>query len=159
MSHASKLQQFFAKNTAGILLCLAIAIPAWFLGKTVPVVGGPVFSILIGMIVTLFLKKRIVLKAASPLFPRKCFSARWFFWDSASVVTTIVSAAGISTDIFTPLKTLSKFFIVLAIAAIGLNTNIIKLIRTGAKPLLLGFCCWVGITGVSLLLQHAMQLW
>lgn len=93
------------------------------------------------------------------MFPRKCFSARWFFWDSASVVTTIVSAAGISTDIFTPLKTLSKFFIVLAIAAIGLNTNIIKLIRTGAKPLLLGFCCWVGITGVSLLLQHAMQLW
>ena len=33
------------------------------------------------------------------------------------------------------------------------------LIRTGAKPLLLGFCCWVGITGVSLLLQHMMHLW
>ena len=44
-------------------------------------------------------------------------------------------------------------------AAIGLNTNIIKLIRTGAKPLLLGFCCWVGITGASLLLQHMMHLW
>ena len=52
MSHTSKVQQFTAKNTAGILLCLAIAIPAWFLGKAVPVVGGPVFSILIGMIVT-----------------------------------------------------------------------------------------------------------
>ena len=35
MSHTSTLQQFFAKNTAGILLCLAIAIPAWFLGKAV----------------------------------------------------------------------------------------------------------------------------
>lgn len=58
MSHTNTLQQFFTKNTAGILLCLAIAIPAWFLGKAVPVVGGPVFSILIGMIVTLFLKKK-----------------------------------------------------------------------------------------------------
>lgn len=77
----------------------------------------------------------------------------------ASVATTIVSAAGINADIFTPLKTLSKFFIVLAMAAIGLNTNIVKLIRTGAKPLLLGFCCWAGITGVSLLLQHVMNLW
>ena len=44
-------------------------------------------------------------------------------------------------------------------SALGLNTNIVKLIRTGAKPLLLGFCCWVGITGVSLLLQHVMNLW
>ena len=57
MSHTNTLQQFFTKNTAGILLCLAIAIPAWFLGKAVPVVGGPVFSILIGMIVTFVSKK------------------------------------------------------------------------------------------------------
>lgn len=349
MSHTNTLQQFFAKNTAGILLCLAIAIPAWFLGKAVPVVGGPVFSILIGMIVTLFLKKKdsfkngitfvskkvlqcavvllgfglnltVILQTGKQSLPiivgtictalllaailRRAFkipdktatligvgssicggsaiaaaapvigaddeevaqsiSVIFFFnvlaalifpafgtflgfsttsgeafgifagtavndtssvtataatWDSlyhlgsatldkavtvkltrtlaiipitlglaflqtrktktseksislkkifpmfilyfilASVVTTIVSAAGIATDIFTPLKTLSKFFIVLAMAAIGLNTNIVKLIRTGAKPLLLGFCCWVGITGVSLLLQHVMNLW
>ena len=90
---------------------------------------------------------------------KKIFPMFILYFTLASVVTTIVSAAGISTDIFTPLKTLSKFFIVLAMAAIGLNTNIIKLIRTGAKPLLLGFCCWVGITGVSLLLQHMMHLW
>ena len=77
----------------------------------------------------------------------------------ASVATTIVSAAGINADIFTPLKTLSKFFIVLAMAAIGLNTNIVKLIRTGAKPLLLGFCCWVGITLISLLMQRLLGIW
>ena len=44
MSYTNTLQKFFTKNTAGILLCLAIAIPAWFLGRAVPVVGGPVFS-------------------------------------------------------------------------------------------------------------------
>lgn len=60
--------------------------------------------------------------------------------------------------IFKFLKTVSKFFIVLAMAAIGLNTNIIKLVKTGGKPLIMGFCCWVGIAGVSLLMQHLMGL-
>ena len=36
-------------NWPGIALCAIIALPAWFLGQLVPVVGGPVFSILIGM--------------------------------------------------------------------------------------------------------------
>ena len=47
---------FIKKNGAGMLLCLCIAIPAWLLGQAVPVVGGPVFSILIGMVLTLFWK-------------------------------------------------------------------------------------------------------
>lgn len=34
-------------------MCLAIAIPSWLLGKLVPVIGGPVFSILIGMVITM----------------------------------------------------------------------------------------------------------
>ena len=49
---------FLKKNGAGLLLCLAIAIPSWFLGKAVPVVGGPVFSILIGMLLTLILSNK-----------------------------------------------------------------------------------------------------
>lgn len=62
-------------------------------------------------------------------------------------------------SVFSPIKTLSKFFIVLAMAAIGLNTDIVKLIKTGGAPLALGACCWVGITGTSLLIQHVMGLW
>ncbi|MGN1087956.1 MAG: putative sulfate exporter family transporter, partial [Phascolarctobacterium sp.] len=58
-----------------------------------------------------------------------------------------------------PLKTLSKFFIVLSMCAIGLNTNIVKLIKTGGKPILMGFCCWMGITVVSLIMQHVLGLW
>ena len=75
----------------------------------------------------------------------------------ASVITTIALNAGVSADIFTPLKELSKF-IVMAMAAIGLNSNIVKLIKTGSKPLFLGFCCWTGITLVSLLVQHLLGL-
>lgn len=77
----------------------------------------------------------------------------------ASVITTIAVSAGADITIFNPIKELSKFFIVLAMAAIGLNTNIVKLIKTGGKPIILGFCCWVSITGVSLLMQHVMGLW
>ena len=43
-------------------------------------------------------------------------------------------------------------------AAIGLHTDVVKLVKTGGKPILLGFCCWVGITGVSLLMQHLLGL-
>ena len=53
---------FMKKNGPGLLLCLAIAIPAWFLGKAVPVIGGPVFSILIGMVLTLLIKQKDTLK-------------------------------------------------------------------------------------------------
>ena len=76
-----------------------------------------------------------------------------------SVITTIAVRAGLSTDFFSPLKTLSKFFIVVAMSAIGLNTNIVKLLKTGGKPLILGFCCWIGITGVSLAMQRILGIW
>lgn len=77
----------------------------------------------------------------------------------ASVITTIAVSCGADIGIFSPIKELSKFFIVLAMAAIGLNTNIVKLVKTGGKPLIMGLCCWVGITGVSLFMQHIMKLW
>ena len=41
--------------------------------------------------------------------------------------------------------------IVMAMAAIGLNTNLVKRIKNSGKPILVGFCCWVCIAGVRLL--------
>lgn len=77
----------------------------------------------------------------------------------ASLATTLALQMGISATLFAPMKTLSKFLIVMAMAAIGLNSNIVKLIRTGGKPILLGGCCWIGITVVSLVLQKTLGLW
>ena len=54
---------FIKKNGWGILLCVGIALPAWYLGKLLPVVGGPVFAILLGMILTLFIKDKGVMQA------------------------------------------------------------------------------------------------
>ena len=58
-----------------------------------------------------------------------------------------------------PLKELSKFLIVIAMAAIGLNTNIVTLIKTGLKPIFTGFYCWLGISLVSLGIQHILGFW
>lgn len=90
---------------------------------------------------------------------KKIFPFFILYFVLASVITTIATQAGISADVFSPLKTLSKFFIVLAMSGIGLNTDIVKLVRTGGKPLALGACCWIGITGVSLVMQHVLGIW
>lgn len=90
---------------------------------------------------------------------KKIFPFFILYFVAASVITTIALSLGVSASVFSPIKTLSKFFIVLAMAAIGLNTDVVKLLKTGGKPLIMGFSCWIGITGVSLLLQHVMGIW
>lgn len=52
-----------------------------------------------------------------------------------------------------------KFMIVMAMAAIGLNTNLKKLIMNGFKPIFLGLCCWVAVANVSLIIQGLMKTW
>lgn len=88
------------------------------------------------------------------IFP---FFILWFIL--ASVITTLATAFGVPSSVFLPIKSLSKFFIVLAMAAIGLNTDLAKLVRTGGKPLLMGLSCWIGITAVSLSLQSLLGIW
>ncbi|MBN7772085.1 YeiH family protein [Clostridium aminobutyricum] len=74
----------------------------------------------------------------------------------ASVLTTVFQLSAEATAL---IKEISKFFIVIAMSAIGLNTNVIKLIRTGGKPILLGLCCWVCISAVSLGMQKLLGMW
>lgn len=88
------------------------------------------------------------------IFP---FFILWFIL--ASIITTICTSYGVSASVFVPFKTLSKFLIVMAMGAIGLNTNIVKLVKTGGKPLIMGFCCWISITIVSLIAQYVMGLY
>ncbi len=89
----------------------------------------------------------------------KVFPFFILYFLAASVITTVATHFGVSAEVFSPIKELSKFFIVWAMCAIGLGTNIVKLIKTGGKPLLLGFLCWAGITGMSLLMQHVLGIW
>ena len=78
----------------------------------------------------------------------------WFL--AASLITTFFN---LPVSLINALKWLSKFFIIMAMTAIGLNTNIIKLVKTGGKPIVLGFICWILITASSLAMQHWLGIW
>ena len=66
---------------------------------------------------------------------------------------------GVSMAAFKPFKELSKFFIIMAMVAIGLNTNIVKLVKNGGKSIMLGMTCWIGITITTLIMQHLLGIW
>ena len=89
----------------------------------------------------------------------KVFPFFVLFFVLASVITTAVISAGVPSSVFQPLKELSKFFIIMAMAAIGLNTNVVKLVKTGGKPIFMGFCCWIAIAAVSLGMQVVLGIW
>lgn len=89
----------------------------------------------------------------------KSFPKFILFFLLASVITTIFTAQGADPSLFKSLQTLSKFFIVMAMAAIGLSTDIVKIVKTGGKAILLGGICWVSITVVSLFMQHILGVW
>lgn len=86
----------------------------------------------------------------------------WFilYFIGASIVTTIVGMLGASAftafymgSFVSIMKWLAKFFIAMAMCAIGLNTDIVSLVKKGGKPILMGLCCWIAITLVSLGIQ------
>lgn len=98
---------------------------------------------------------------------KKIFPMFIVYFVLASVITTVVTSVfegnsavlDTANSIFGFLKDLSKFFIVMAMSAIGMNTNIVKLVKTGGKPIFMGFCCWVAIAAVSLGMQHIIGIW
>ncbi|HIR01967.1 MAG TPA: YeiH family putative sulfate export transporter [Candidatus Aveggerthella stercoripullorum] len=87
---------------------------------------------------------------------KKIFPFFILFFLAASVITTVF---GLPTEVTAPIKEVSKFFIMMAMAAIGFNTNIVKLVTSGGKPIALGLCCWVGIAAMSLAMQAALGIW
>lgn len=95
--------------------------------------------------------KGFSLKRAFPMFI--------LYFVIAAVITTVCVHMGVNASVFKPLKELSKFMIIMAMAAIGLNSNVIQLVKTGGKPIIVGASCWGGITIVSLIMQHVMNIW
>lgn len=93
-------------------------------------------------------KSTFSLKRAFPMFV--------LFFVLASVITTVLQ---LPASVTAPIKELSKFFIVMAMAAIGFNTDIVELVKKGGKPIALGFCCWIGIACMSLGMQRVLGIW
>jgi len=88
--------------------------------------------------------------------PQHGFSvARVFPW----FVLGFVAAAMVNTFVPLPdgfghlLGQAGKFMIVMAMAAIGLNTHLGRLLRNGGRPILLGLVCWIVLALTSLGVQ------
>lgn len=77
----------------------------------------------------------------------------WFL--TASLLNTVGIINGQLAGIMTEA---GKFFIVVALSAIGLNSNLKQMLKTGFKPMLLGLIVWAGVTVVSLLVQFSSGL-
>ena len=93
-------------------------------------------------------KSTFSLKRAFPMFV--------LFFVLASVITTVLQ---LPASVTAPIKELSKFFIVMAMAAIGFNPDIVELVKKGGKPIALGLCCWIGIACMSLGMQYVLGIW
>jgi uncharacterized integral membrane protein (TIGR00698 family) len=77
----------------------------------------------------------------------------WFL--AAAIVNSTGIIPAVASDGIGPAAT---FLISLALAAIGLQTALMKLFRTGSRPLLLGLILWLTVALSSLAIQHVAQL-
>ncbi len=91
---------------------------------------------------------------------KKIFPFFILYFIAASVITTVMGllpdnglTAFYAGQFVPAMKWLAKFFIAMAMCAIGLNTNLIDLVKKGGKPIIMGLCCWASITAVSIGVQ------
>ena len=76
------------------------------------------------------------------------------------LATSIANTTGfIPANLGTALAQTGKFFIIMAMTAIGLNTRLRYLVNNGVKPVLLGLSCWVAVALVSIVAQYALAIW
>ncbi len=86
--------------------------------------------------------------------------ARIFPWFVLGfLLTAIINSTGVLPPAAASwLNDLGKFGIMVAMAGIGLNTNLKSLFKNGMRPIVLGLCCWFMVTVVSLLVQYLVGL-
>lgn len=73
------------------------------------------------------------------------------------VITSIINSLGIiPTNITSVLASFGKFLIIVAMVGIGLNTDLVKLLKNGIKPIIMGLICWTVLSIVALIVMYFM---
>ncbi len=108
---------------------------------------------LIFALITAYSKKKEAQKDSKINYSLKKIFPWFIIWFLiASLLNTLGLFKGNS---ITYINTLAKFMIVMALSAIGLNTDFKKMIKNGVKPILLGLIVWVSVAVVSIVVQFA----
>jgi uncharacterized integral membrane protein (TIGR00698 family) len=101
-------------------------------------------------VIYIYILKKKALESRYYYDVRKIFP--WFILGFVGMA--IINSSGIIHDsLVSAIKETAKFMIVMALSAIGLQTNFKKMMQTGYKPLLAGFCAWLAVAGTSLTVQ------
>ncbi|EKU70904.1 YeiH family protein [Selenomonas sp. F0473] len=75
------------------------------------------------------------------------------------VAACVANTSGLlPAEVSHALGALGKFAIVMAMSAIGLNTDLASLVKNGLRPLALGLVCWIAVAGTSIIVQRALGL-
>lgn len=111
-------------------------------GKTYQNSGDHSLTLILALIRMQRAKKRGVQAEGGYSF-KKVFPFFILFFIAAALITTVIGVlpesgftAFYSGSFVTAMKWLAKFFIAMAMCAIGLNTNLIDLVKKGGKPML-----------------------
>lgn len=71
------------------------------------------------------------------------------------LVASLLNTLGLfSTNSIYYINIIGKFMIVMALTAIGLNSDFKKMLKTGVKPIILGLMVWFIVAIVSILVQY-----
>jgi uncharacterized integral membrane protein (TIGR00698 family) len=116
----------------GLLLTLALAVPAWLLGKLLPLVGAPIFAILVGMLLS-FIKRPRILEEGIRFSGKKVLQYSIVFLGFSLDLGVIVRVG--TQSLVVMLFTLSAAFLTAYLVgrALGLATNTKILIGVGTS--------------------------
>lgn len=81
----------------------------------------------------------------------------WFILGFLAM-SALTSFNVLPAEVISVMKTVSKFLMVAALAAIGLNTNFKSLCRSGAKPMLHGFIVSLLVVLVAIAVEYAIGI-
>ena len=76
------------------------------------------------------------------------------------VCASLIRSTGVlPADVLSFLNYLARFLMVLALAAVGLSSNLRSLASTGWQPITLGLIAWIAVATTSLLVQKLTGVW
>ena len=125
--------EFVKKNALGILICLVIAVPAWLLGQRFEVVGGPVFAILIGMVIALFWKDQKAAKSGITYTSKKILQLAVVLLGFGMNLGSVLQVGGQSLPIIVSTIATSLIVAFVLYKALHMDGNISTLIGVGSS--------------------------
>jgi len=69
------------------------------------------------------------------------------------LLTSLLNTMGLFAGITSYISSLGKFLIIMALTAVGLNTDFRSILKTGLKPMFLGMIVWFTVSVVSIVVQ------